>query len=194
MVEKFVYLIRFQQTRLVLVKSSVTSTLFHPYQNKMNWNFNLCPQVQEIMLIATAAAAASKSCDLKSMGTNCPAASPILTRSPSLQSTGSALPSPRAQPYPIQRNSLCKLQAGNYRIITWNHENVAHTLGFYISKHALWLLTLVSYDAELPMARRHSLQRFFEKRRDRYILPSLIRKLSGWNSFNLISCNVIYDA
>ncbi|KDO73697.1 hypothetical protein CISIN_1g022037mg [Citrus sinensis] len=69
----------------------------------------------------------------KTDNTNCPASSPVLTRSPSLQSTASALASPRAQSYPVQRNLLCKLQA------------------------------------ELPMARRHSLQRFFEKRRDRLV-------------------------
>ncbi|KAJ4850367.1 hypothetical protein Tsubulata_031319 [Turnera subulata] len=86
-------------------------------------------KVQEIMLMATAAAAAAKSADLKNSGSGCPAGAPVLTRSPSMQSTAS----PQPQAFPVRQNSFCKLQA------------------------------------ELPFARRHSLQRFFEKRRDRLV-------------------------
>lgn len=90
-------------------------------------------KAREIMLIAAAAAAAVKPADIKKAVPGSPACgTPVLTRSPSLQSATNALPSPQAQLYPgHQGSSLCKLQA------------------------------------ELPIARRHSLQRFFEKRRDR---------------------------
>ncbi|XP_030530561.1 protein TIFY 3B [Rhodamnia argentea] len=87
-------------------------------------------KVREIMLIA--AAAVAKPGDVKSSGSYGPS-SPALTRSPSLQSTATALASPKPQLYPMQQNPLCKLQA------------------------------------DLPIARRHSLQRFFEKRRDRLV-------------------------
>ncbi|EEF46178.1 protein TIFY 3B [Ricinus communis] len=90
-------------------------------------------KVREILFIAAAAAAAVKPADTKKTAAVSPASNtPVLTRSPSLQSTTSALPSPQAQLYPIhQASSLCKMQA------------------------------------EFPIARRNSLQRFFEKRRDR---------------------------
>ncbi|KAG6772511.1 hypothetical protein POTOM_023923 [Populus tomentosa] len=87
-------------------------------------------KVQEIMLIA-AAAAAVKPVDIKKSGS--PDGTPVLTRSPSMQSTAA----PHAQSYSRQ-NSFCRMQAGN----------------------------------ELPIARRHSLQRFFEKRRDRLVSKS----------------------
>ncbi|WCJ42911.1 Protein TIFY 3B [Euphorbia peplus] len=85
-------------------------------------------KVREIMLIAAAAAAAAKPSDVKKAPSISPAGnSPILSRSPSLQSATNVLPSP-----PIHLvSAICKLQA------------------------------------ELPIQRRHSLQRFFEKRRDR---------------------------
>ncbi|KAJ6924203.1 hypothetical protein NC652_017484 [Populus alba x Populus x berolinensis] len=85
-------------------------------------------KVQEIMLIA-AAAAAVKPVDIKKSGS--PDGTPVLTRSPSMQSTAA----PHAQSYSRQ-NSFCRMQA------------------------------------ELPIARRHSLQRFFEKRRDRLVSKS----------------------
>ncbi|PKI41756.1 protein TIFY 3B-like [Punica granatum] len=87
-------------------------------------------KVREIMLIA---AAAAKPGEVKSTGNYFPPASPVLTRSPSMQSTSTALASPNPHMYPIPNNPLCKLQA------------------------------------DLPIARRHSLQRFFEKRRDRLV-------------------------
>ncbi|GLT74192.1 hypothetical protein SLA2020_460040 [Shorea laevis] len=100
-------------------------------------------KVHEILLVAStaaaataaAAAAANNSGDEKNTAsaTDCPASSPVLTRSPSLQSTSTAVASLVAQGCPLQSASLCKLQA------------------------------------ELPITRRHSLQRFFEKRRDRLV-------------------------
>lgn len=86
-------------------------------------------KVREIILLA---AAAAKPGEMKSSGSYRPS-SPALTRSPSLQSTATALASPNPQLYPMQQNPLCKLQA------------------------------------DLPIARRHSLQRFLEKRRDRLV-------------------------
>lgn len=67
------------------------------------------------MLIAAAAAAAVKPAEVKKTVSGSPAGgTPVLTRSPSLQSATSALASPRAQSYPVhQGSSLCKLQAGN---------------------------------------------------------------------------------
>uniref|UniRef100_A0A6N2L0C3 Tify domain-containing protein n=1 Tax=Salix viminalis TaxID=40686 RepID=A0A6N2L0C3_SALVM len=82
--------------------------------------------VNEIMLIA---AAAVKPVDMKNSGS--PAGTPVLTRSPSMQSTAAH----HAQAYSRQ-NSFCRMQA------------------------------------ELPIARRHSLQRFFEKRRTRLVSKS----------------------
>jgi jasmonate ZIM domain-containing protein len=92
-------------------------------------------KAQAIMLIAAAAAAATKS-----NGTNAvkplamplsnAAVSPVLTRSPSLQSTSVATGQLQALADP---SSICKLQA------------------------------------DLPIARRHSLARFLEKRRDRVV-------------------------
>ncbi|CAK7352700.1 unnamed protein product [Dovyalis caffra] len=86
-------------------------------------------KVHEIMLIAAAAAASAKPGDMKNSGS--PASTPVLTRSPSMQSTAA----PQAQSFSRQ-NSFCRMQA------------------------------------ELPIARRHSLQRFFEKRRDRLVSKS----------------------
>jgi len=95
-------------------------------------------KAQAIMLIAAAAAAATKTSAATAVkppmmpaATVAPAAvSPVLTRSPSLQSTSVAT----GQPQPVSDpSSICKLQA------------------------------------DLPIARRHSLQRFLEKRRDRIV-------------------------
>lgn len=86
-----------------------------------NFIHDSCGQVQEIMLIAStaaAAAAAANSADMKNAATDCATTSPVLTRSPSLQSTATALASPQAPVYPLQRTSLCKLQAGNSQM-TW---------------------------------------------------------------------------
>ncbi|KAK8513697.1 hypothetical protein V6N13_002425 [Hibiscus sabdariffa] len=111
-----------------------------PSQLTIFYNGSICvfdaipaEKVREIMLIAATAGAAS-SADTKNVATDCATTSPVLTRSPSLQSTATAtaLASPQAQVYPINRPAFCKLQ-------------------------------------ELPIARRHSLQRFFEKRRDRLV-------------------------
>ncbi|TXG61760.1 hypothetical protein EZV62_013123 [Acer yangbiense] len=144
--------------------SGINATNFGPSQLTIFYGgkvyvFDALPaeKVHEILLL-TAAAAASNSGDMKSIGTNCPSSSPVLTRSPSLQSTGSALPSPRAQPYPIQRNSFCKLQA------------------------------------ELPMARRHSLQRFFEKRRDKLVSKNPYAAQSGTKMPENTKANLIAEA
>ncbi|XP_024445267.1 protein TIFY 3 isoform X2 [Populus trichocarpa] len=83
-------------------------------------------KVHEIMLIA---AAAVKPGDMKKSGS--PTGTPVLTRSPSMQSTAA----PQGQTYSRQ-NSICRMQA------------------------------------ELPIARRQSLQRFFKKRRDRLVSKS----------------------
>lgn len=90
-------------------------------------------KAQAIMLIAAASAAATKSNGANAvkplvMPATIAAVSPVLTRSPSLQSTSVATGQLQALADP---SSICKLQA------------------------------------DLPIARRHSLQRFLEKRRDR---------------------------
>lgn len=61
------------------------------------------------MLIAAAAAAANTN-NTKNTAVSS-AAAPVLSRSPSLQST-SAAASPQPQVLPSQNNPLCKLQAG----------------------------------------------------------------------------------
>ncbi|CAA6658726.1 unnamed protein product [Spirodela intermedia] len=80
-----------------------------------------------------------------------PAASPVLTRSPSLQSSsgamGEASGAPQAQLLlPGAASSLCNLSA------------------------------------ELPLARRNSLQRFLEKRRDRLVSKALQSPMKAMNS------------
>ncbi|EOY30105.1 Jasmonate-zim-domain protein 12, putative isoform 1 [Theobroma cacao] len=124
---------------LAMPGSGLNTTSHAPSQLTIFYGGSVCvfdaipvEKVQEIMLIASTAAAAN-SADMKNAATDCATTSPVLTRSPSLQSTATALASPQAPVYPLQRTSLCKLQA------------------------------------ELPIARRHSLQRFFEKRRDRLV-------------------------
>ncbi|KAL1189064.1 Protein TIFY 3B [Cardamine amara subsp. amara] len=87
-------------------------------------------KVQEILLIA--AAAAAKSTDTKNSTTVNPVPSPALNRAPSFSST-STVASPAVQSFPIQSISFCRSAA------------------------------------DLPIARRHSLQRFLEKRRDRLV-------------------------
>ncbi|KAK6927746.1 Tify domain [Dillenia turbinata] len=109
-------------------------------------------KAREIMLIAAASAVAAKPADGKKVAPGSGSTTPVLSRSPSLQSTTTALASPLSPLYPIQPNALCKLQA------------------------------------EIPIARRHSLQRFLEKRRDRlvskapYLTP--MGKVSGNTNAN----------
>ncbi|OVA16066.1 Tify [Macleaya cordata] len=87
-------------------------------------------KAQAILLLAAAATNSTNN-----SGVPCASApSPVLTRSPSLQSTSAhVVASPPLQLHSIQNASLCKLQT------------------------------------DLPIARRHSLQRFLEKRRDRFV-------------------------
>ncbi|CAN6541340.1 unnamed protein product [Malus baccata var. baccata] len=91
-------------------------------------------KVRELMLIA-AAAADKKTSDVKNTATSGPPSPLVRTGSSSLQNS-SAPGSPVVQPYPDQKSSTSKLEAG------------------------------------FPIARRHSLQRFLEKRRDRYPFPN----------------------
>ncbi|KAL4332703.1 hypothetical protein GQ457_07G039320 [Hibiscus cannabinus] len=131
---------KFQNCSVTMPASGLNTTSSAPSQFTIFYNGSICvfdaipaEKVREIMLIAaTAAAGAANSIDMKNVATDCATTSPALTRSPSLQSTATALASPLAQVYPINRPAFCKLQ-------------------------------------ELPIARRHSLQRFFEKRRDRLV-------------------------
>ncbi|XP_009359668.2 protein TIFY 3B [Pyrus x bretschneideri] len=95
-------------------------------------------KVRELMLIAAAAAAAAadkKTSDVKNTATSGPPSPLVRTGSSSLQNS-SAPGSPVVQPYPDQKSSISKLEAG------------------------------------FPIARRHSLQRFLEKRRDRLVSNS----------------------
>ncbi|KAJ0090393.1 hypothetical protein Patl1_13719 [Pistacia atlantica] len=135
----------------------------NPSQLTIFYGGNVCvfdsipaEKVREIMLIASAAAAAAtNSGDVKNIGINCPTPSPVLTRSPSLLSTASPLGSPRVAPHPMQRNSsFCKLQA------------------------------------ELPIARRHSLQKFFEKRRDRLVSKNPYPAQSGTKNSDIVTTNL----
>ncbi|KAK8490297.1 hypothetical protein V6N13_098035 [Hibiscus sabdariffa] len=128
---------KFQNCSVPMPASGLNTTSPAPSQLTIFYNGSICvfdaipaEKVREIMLIA--AAGAANSIDMKNVATDCATTSPALTRSPSLQSTATALASPLAQVYPINRPAFCKLQ-------------------------------------ELPIARRHSLQRFFEKRRDRLV-------------------------
>ncbi|MBA0690423.1 hypothetical protein Goari_008098, partial [Gossypium aridum] len=124
---------------VVTPASGLNSTSPAPSQLTIFYDGHVCvfdaipvEKVREIMLIA--ATGAANSVDMKKVATDCATTSPVLTRSPSLQSTATAtaLASPQAQVYPTNRTPFCKLK-------------------------------------ELPIARRHSLQRFFEKRRDRLV-------------------------
>ncbi|KAM1528918.1 hypothetical protein ACFX1Z_018189 [Malus domestica] len=92
-------------------------------------------KVRELMLIAAAAAADKKTSDVKNTATSGPPSPLVRTGSSSLQNS-SAPGSPVVQPYPDQKSSTSKLEAG------------------------------------FPIARRHSLQRFLEKRRDRLVSNS----------------------
>ncbi|KAE8682610.1 Protein TIFY 3B [Hibiscus syriacus] len=129
----------FPNCSVAMSASGLNTTSRAPSQLTVFYNGSICvfdaipaEKVREIMLIA---ATAAKSADMKNVATDHATTSPVLTRSPSLQSaaTATALASPQAQVYSINRPTFCKLQA------------------------------------ELPIARRHSLQRFFEKRRDRLV-------------------------
>jgi jasmonate ZIM domain-containing protein len=126
-----------------------------------------CRQAQAILLIAAAAAAATKS-------TNATVAKPPmtlaataaqagvssdLTRALSLQSTSVATRQPQVAADP---SSICKLQAGKMTSF-----RDVHKYSTFINVCCLTCKTITICYADLPIARRHSLQRFLEKRRDR---------------------------
>ncbi|THU60529.1 hypothetical protein C4D60_Mb07t13750 [Musa balbisiana] len=136
-------------------------------------------QAQAIMLIAAAVAGATKV-----SGDGTPAAAekapaivgpsataaaaalgPVLTRSLSLQSS-TAGGQPEPQLMPTASDALCKLQDGRNSPPLFLGSSgsfsppLAHRSEIISDSSSCSL-------AELPMARRHSLQRFLEKRRDR---------------------------
>jgi jasmonate ZIM domain-containing protein len=130
-------------------------------------HYRCCRQAQAIMLIAAAAAAATKSTPataakppMTPTATVAQAGvSPVLTRALSLQSTSVANGQSQLVADP---SSICNLQAGkmtSFRDI--------HKYSTFISICRLTHKTITICYADLPIARRHSLQRFLEKRRDR---------------------------
>jgi jasmonate ZIM domain-containing protein len=118
-----------------------------------------------LIAAATAAASAIKPPAVTSNGIvtgPSMSASLALTRSFSLQSTSSAAAAAAAQAQ-IAANpnsSLCKLQAGNCIFDPKSAVCLSQRLYTHLN-------LLVFKMSELPIARRHSLQRFLEKRRDR---------------------------
>lgn len=143
-------------------------------------------QAQAIMLIAAATAVASRASANKTASvaaaTKAPAvvgsdaaakaaqspAAPVLTRTLSfLSSSASAEGALVKQPQLASNSSssLSKLQAGRL-LLPWlkNEEIVFFCICF---KSNIPLIISFHTSPELPIARRHSLQRFLEKRRDR---------------------------
>ncbi|XVE70806.1 hypothetical protein DITRI_Ditri10aG0099900 [Diplodiscus trichospermus] len=112
----------FQNCSLAMPTSGQNTTSVAPSQLTIFYGGSVCvfdsipaEKVKEIMLIAATAATAN-SVDMKNAAIDSATNSPVLTRSPSLQSTATALASPQPQLYPLHRNSLCKLQAGNSQV------------------------------------------------------------------------------
>ncbi|MBA0835763.1 hypothetical protein Goarm_008023, partial [Gossypium armourianum] len=107
----------FQNCSVATPASGLNSTSPAPSQLTIFYDGHVCvfdaipvEKVREIMLIA--ATGAANSIDMKKVATDCATTSPVLTRSPSLQSTATAtaLASPQAQVYPTNRTPFCKLK------------------------------------------------------------------------------------
>ncbi|CAN0901251.1 Protein TIFY 3B [Linum grandiflorum] len=100
-------------------------------------------KAREIMAIAAAAAKAVKSTDIKKIET-----APVLPATP---------PPPAAATPTLSRSATMQSTTAT---------------GLASEQYAAHKNSLCKMQAELPIARRHSLQRFFEKRRDRMMTKS----------------------
>ncbi|KAF4366442.1 hypothetical protein F8388_003680 [Cannabis sativa] len=128
-------------------------------------------KVNEIIRMAAATAAAIKSSNMNNMEADNASSSPVPPRSPAIQNAA-AVGSLLAQLCPAQKSSLNKLQAGNNcPTLLQNSSNAAEVIKeiFMID----FPLTFFLYHGlEFPIARRHSLQSFLEKRRNRLVSKS----------------------
>ena len=140
--------------------------------------------MQEIICIA----AAAKSAEMKS-GIQSSFTSPIPTRPSSPQGTPNNVASPKPLCFPGQKSSICGLQGGTLPI------SELHLDDNFLTELVIYCCVICSYQlnpsicclvfkftnnsnlfvafgwclcSEFPIARRQSLQRFLEKRRDRY--------------------------
>ncbi|RYR20081.1 hypothetical protein Ahy_B03g065167 isoform A [Arachis hypogaea] len=151
-----------------LPASGLNAVISSPSQLTIFYNGSVCvydglpaDKVHEIMLIA---AATAKSAEMKKINPQSPFVSAVPTRPSSPHATSNNVASPQSICFPAEKNSICRLQGAEKE---WSEFCNCIDCYLYCIKMQNHVFLTYYLSSEFPIARRHSLQRFLEKRRDR---------------------------